>query len=84
MATRLVAHACFSPSLFFSSSNTFSMCQRRRYNAGGTAHGVFTKRPEALTNDFFVNLLDMGTEWTPVSKEADPFGGRDRKTGAVQ
>ncbi len=55
-----------------------------RTNAGGTAHGVFTKRPEALTNDFFVNLLDMGTEWKQVSPDADVFEGRDRKTGAVQ
>ncbi len=53
-------------------------------NSGGTKHGVFTKRPEALTNDFFVNLLDMGTEWNPVSKDADVFEGRDRKTGAVK
>jgi catalase-peroxidase len=53
-------------------------------NAGGTQHGVFTKRPGALTNDFFVNLLDMGTEWKPVSPEADVFEGRDRKTGAVK
>jgi catalase-peroxidase len=51
-------------------------------NFGGAQHGVFTKRPEALTNDFFVNLLDMGTEWKPVSKDADVFEGRDRKTGA--
>ncbi|HVJ83034.1 MAG TPA: peroxidase family protein, partial [Planctomycetia bacterium] len=50
-------------------------------NFGGTSHGVFTKRPEALTNDFFVNLLDMGTEWKPVSRDADVFEGRDRKTG---
>jgi catalase-peroxidase len=50
-------------------------------NVGGAQHGVFTKRPEALTNDFFVNLLDMGTEWKPVSKDADLFEGRDRKTG---
>jgi catalase-peroxidase len=50
-------------------------------NVGGTQHGVFTKRPEALTNDFFVNLLDMGTEWKAVSKDADVFEGRDRKTG---
>jgi len=50
-------------------------------NVGGTPHGVFTRRPEALTNDFFVNLLDMSTEWKPVSKEADLFEGRDRKTG---
>jgi catalase-peroxidase len=53
-------------------------------NFGGAQHGVFTKRPEALTNDFFVNLLDMGTEWKPVSKDADVFEGRDRKTGAVK
>jgi len=53
-------------------------------NAGGTQHGVFTKRPEALTNDFFVNLLDMGTEWKPISKDADVFEARDRKTGAVK
>jgi catalase-peroxidase len=53
-------------------------------NAGGTQHGVFTTRPETLTNDFFVNLLDMGTEWRPVSQEAEVFEGRDRKTGAVK
>jgi catalase-peroxidase len=53
-------------------------------NVGATKHGVFTRRPEALTNDFFVNLLDMGTEWTPVSPEADVFEGRDRKTGKVR
>ena len=53
-------------------------------NFGGTPHGVFTKRPEALTNDFFVNLLDMGTEWKPVSPEADLFEGRDRQTRAVK
>ena len=53
-------------------------------NFGGTQHGVFTKRPEALTNDFFVNLLDMGTEWKPVSKDAGVFEGRDRKEGAVK
>lgn len=49
-------------------------------NFGGAQHGVFTKRPEALTNDFFVNLLDMSTEWKPLSKDADVFVGRDRKT----
>jgi catalase-peroxidase len=53
-------------------------------NVGGTAHGVFTKRPEALTNDFFVNLLDIGTEWKPLSQDADVFEGRDRKTGEVK
>jgi catalase-peroxidase len=53
-------------------------------NVGGSNHGVFTKRPEALTNDFFVNLLDMSTEWKPVSKDADVFEGRDRKTGALK
>ncbi|THF58065.1 catalase/peroxidase HPI [Pseudothauera rhizosphaerae] len=53
-------------------------------NAGGSTHGVFTKRPGTLTNDFFVNLLDMGTEWKPVSEAKDVFEGRDRKTGAVK
>ncbi len=53
-------------------------------NVGGTAHGVFTARPGTLTNDFFVNLLDMATEWKAVSKEAELFEGRDRKTGAVK
>jgi catalase-peroxidase len=53
-------------------------------NFGGAPHGVFTMRPEALTNDFFVNLLDMGTEWKAVSKDADAFEGRDRKTGELK
>jgi catalase-peroxidase len=53
-------------------------------NYGGTKHGVFTKRPEALTNDFFVNLLDMGTEWKATSDAKDVFEGRDRKTGALK
>ena len=49
-----------------------------------SAHGVFTDRPETLTNDFFVNLLDMGTKWTPTSDAADTFEGRDRDTGALR
>ena len=53
-------------------------------NVGQTRHGVFTDKPEALTNDFFVNLLDMETEWTPVSDAKDVFEGRDRKTGALR
>jgi len=53
-------------------------------NFGQTKHGVFTKRPEALTNDFFVNLLDMGTEWKAASDAKDVFEGRDRKTGALK
>ena len=53
-------------------------------NHGGSPHGVFTKRPGALTNDFFVNLLDMGNEWKPVSEARDVFEIRDRKTGAVK
>ena len=53
-------------------------------NVGQSQHGVFTERPEALTNDFFVNLLDMSTEWKPVSEGADVFEGRDRKTGKVK
>ncbi|OJA77144.1 catalase/peroxidase HPI [Burkholderia ubonensis] len=53
-------------------------------NVGQSAHGVFTHRPETLTNDFFVNLLDMGTEWKPVSADNDVFEGRDRATGKVK
>lgn len=53
-------------------------------NAGQTKHGVFTKRPEALTNDFFVNLLDMGTAWKAASDANDVFEGRDRKTGELK
>ena len=53
-------------------------------NVGNTPYGVFTKRPEALTNDFFVNLLDMSTEWKPVSSDADIFDGRDRETGKTK
>ncbi|MGD0822897.1 MAG: catalase/peroxidase HPI [Desulfomonilia bacterium] len=53
-------------------------------NFGQTQYGVFTKRPEALTNDFFVNLLDMGTTWKAVSEAMDVFEGRDRKTGELK
>jgi catalase-peroxidase len=53
-------------------------------NVGKTPLGVFTERPGALTNDFFVNLLDMSTEWKPVSGVEGVFEGRDRKTGAVK
>jgi catalase-peroxidase len=53
-------------------------------NAGDTQHGVFTQQPEALTNDFFLNLLDMGTEWKALSPEEDVFEGRDRKTGELK
>jgi catalase-peroxidase len=53
-------------------------------NAGQSKHGVFTKKPGTLTNDFFVNLLDMGTVWKPISDAQDVFEGRDRKTGAVK
>jgi len=48
------------------------------------SHGVFTKSPGKLTNDFFVNLTDLDTEWAPTSADADVFEGRDRKTGAVK
>lgn len=53
-------------------------------NFGQTQAGVFTQKPEALTNDFFVNLLDMGTEWKAVSEAKEMFEGRDRKTGEVK
>ena len=50
-------------------------------NCGGAQHGVFTERPGMLTNDFFVNLLDMDTEWRATSKDENEFEGRDRRTG---
>ncbi len=53
-------------------------------NFDHSGHGVFTDRPEVLTNDFFRNLLDMGTEWKPTSKTNDEFEGCDRKTGEVK
>jgi catalase-peroxidase len=53
-------------------------------NFGDTRHGVFTDRPGALTNDFFVNLLDMGTVWMPITDEKDLFQGRDRSKGDVK
>jgi catalase-peroxidase len=53
-------------------------------NAGQSKHGVFTKRPETLTNDFFVNLLDMSTEWQPSAGSEGVYEGRDRKTKAVK
>jgi catalase-peroxidase len=53
-------------------------------NFGKSPHGVFTKRPETLTNDFFVNLLDMSTEWRATSKDEDLFEGRDRATGETK
>ena len=52
-------------------------------NAGGSKHGVLTKQPERLTNDFFVNLLDMSTEWQPAGSDG-VYEGRDRKTKAVK
>ncbi len=53
-------------------------------NVGGSPNGVFTTRPEQLTNDFFVNLLDMGTVWKPTSQTEELFEGRDRATGEVK
>ena len=53
-------------------------------NTGQSAHGVFTDRPETLTNDFFVNLLDMSTEWQPSSTSQGVFEGRDRQTGDLK
>ncbi len=53
-------------------------------NFGGTKFGVFTNRPETLTNDFFVNLLDMNYTWKPLTDSKDTFEGRDRKTGEVK
>jgi catalase-peroxidase len=53
-------------------------------NVGNSSHGVFTDRPGTLSNDFFVNLLDMGTEWKPTSDAEDVFEGRSRETGDVR
>ena len=53
-------------------------------NVGGSNHGVFTTRPGQLTNDFFVNLLDMATVWNPTSEAEELFEGRDRKTGELR
>ena len=53
-------------------------------NSGQAKHGVFTDRPETLTNDFFVNLLDMSTEWKPSASAANVYEGRDRATGEVK
>jgi catalase-peroxidase len=53
-------------------------------NFGQSKHGVFTQRPETLTNDFFVNLLDMRTTWKATSEDADVFEGRDRATGELK
>jgi catalase-peroxidase len=53
-------------------------------NFGQSQHGVFTKRPETLTNDFFVNLLDMSTTWKATSEDEDVFEGRDRATGKLK
>ena len=53
-------------------------------NFGQSKHGVFTNRPETLTNDFFVNLLDMNTKWKPSSTSEGVFEGRDRATGEIK
>jgi len=53
-------------------------------NCGQSKHGVLTKRPEMLTNDFFVNLLDMGTMWKPSEGDKGVFEGRDRATGELK
>ena len=53
-------------------------------NFDGSSLGVFTKTPGRLTNDFFVNVLDIGTEWTPVSADEEIFNGRDRTTGQAK
>jgi catalase-peroxidase len=53
-------------------------------NAGKSKHGVFTKRPEKLTNDFFVNVLDMRTQWQPSAGSEVVYEGRDRKTNELK
>jgi catalase-peroxidase len=56
----------------------------RVLKAGTPDHGVFTSRPETLTNDFFVNLLDMATQWSPVTGKEGVYEGRDRNTNEVK
>jgi catalase-peroxidase len=53
-------------------------------NTGGAKHGVFTRAPETLSNDFFVNLLDMATEWKPAASAEGVYEGRDRKSGKLK
>jgi catalase-peroxidase len=53
-------------------------------NTGKSTHGVFTKKPETLRNDFFVNLLDMGTQWQPSAGSEGVYEGRDRKTNELK
>ena len=53
-------------------------------NFGGSQHGVFTKQPESLTNDFFVNLLDMSTTWKATPEDENVFEGHDRTTGKLK
>jgi catalase-peroxidase len=53
-------------------------------NFDNSKHGVFTNKPETLTNDFFLNLLDLGTTWKATSEAQETFEGRDRKAGAVK
>ena len=53
-------------------------------NTGGSSHGVLTGRTGTLTNDFFVNLLDINTEWAPISESEDVFEGRDRRSGELR
>ncbi len=53
-------------------------------NVGQSKHGVFTKKPETLTNDFFKNLLDMSTQWTATSQAKELYEGRDRKSGELK
>src|SRR5207247_9054874 len=65
---------------------TVRVGQIRAVNANSrqSHHGVFTKRPEMLTNDFFVNLIDMGTEWKASASDENVYEGRDRVTGEVK
>ncbi|HAS88459.1 MAG TPA: catalase-peroxidase, partial [Desulfovibrio sp.] len=53
-------------------------------NFDGSKHGIFTDKPESLSNDFFTNLLDIGTIWTPTSEDAEHFEGRDRESGELK
>jgi len=74
---------------FFSAGSTIAekwapIAAKKTIVIDNSKHGVFTKKPGMLTNDFFINLLDMNTTWKEVSKEEDLFEGRDRKTNKVK
>ena len=82
LSNSALSTATFCGLLTFLSASPFVFLRVLNVSFGPSHHGVFTDRPGTLTNDFFVNLLDMGTVWAPVS--ADSYEGRDRRSGALK